>query len=136
MISAPIAAAGGLRLRDLGVQVARDGLVSFDASRLATLSEADLGRAEALIGAQAGSGFGVGLASLRGIANLATPATDGLALQRQAVNRQLDRANERIETYRQTLVRQFAAMDQLVAGSKAVGVQLDQLVQSWYRRVN
>jgi len=134
MISAPIASAGGLRLRDLGVQVTRDGLVSFDASRLATLSEDDLARAESLISAQAGSVFGAGLASLRGIAGLATPATEGLTRQREAVDRQLEQANERLETYRTTLISQFAAMDQLVASSKAVGTQLDQLVSSWYRR--
>lgn len=134
MISAPLSAAGGMSLRDLGVQVTRDGLVSFDSNRLATLSEADLGRAEALIGAQSGSGFGTGLASLRGIANLATPAAEGLGRERQAVDRLLEQANDRLETYRDTLIRQFAAMDQLVASSKAVGTQLEQLVSSWYRR--
>jgi flagellar hook-associated protein 2 len=134
MISAPIDAAGGMRLRDLGVQVTRDGLVTFDAARLAGLSEADLGRAEALIGSQAGGGFGTGLRSLRGISELVAPATEGLDRQRQAVNRQLEQAEDRLTNYRETLIRQFAAMDQLVASSKAVGVQLDQLVQSWYRR--
>jgi len=134
MIGAPIAGAGGLRLRDLGVQVTRDGLVTFDPARLATLSEADLGRAEALLGAQSGSGFGTGLTSLRGIGDLVTPAAEGMDRQRQAVNRQLEQAETRLSTYRETLLRQFAAMDQLVAGTKAVGVQLDQLIQSWYRR--
>lgn len=134
MISAPLTASAGLSLRDLGVQVTRDGLVTFDAGRLATLGEQDLARAEALISGQSGTGFGTGLASLRGIAGLAAPATEGLARERQAVNRQLDQVNERLETYRQGLVRQFAAMDQLVAGSRAVGVQLDQLIQSWFRR--
>ncbi|WP_439534881.1 flagellar filament capping protein FliD [Polymorphobacter sp.] len=134
LISAPITAAGGMRLRDLGVQVTRDGLVTFDSARLASLSEADLGRAEALIGSQAGSGFGTGLASLRGISDLVAPATEGLDRQRQAVNRQLEQAEARLTTYKETLTRQFAAMDQLVAGSKSVGVQLDQLIQSWYRR--
>lgn len=134
MISAPLPASGGLSLRDLGVQVTRDGLVSFDASRLATLDETDLARAEALINGQSGTGFGTGLASLRGIAGLATPATEGLDRERRGVNRQLDEVNQRLDTYRQSLVRQFAAMDQLVAGSRAVGVQLDQLIQSWFRR--
>jgi flagellar hook-associated protein 2 len=134
MISAPIDAAGGMRLRDLGVQVTRDGLVTFDAARLAGLSEADLGRAESLIGSQAGNGFGTGLRSLRGISDLVAPATEGLDRQRQAVNRQLEQAEDRLTNYRETLIRQFAAMDQLVASSKAVGVQLDQLVQSWYNR--
>jgi hypothetical protein len=31
-------------------------------------------------------------------------------------------------------VRQFAAMDVLVASAKAVGTQLTQLVDSWYSR--
>jgi flagellar capping protein FliD len=108
--------------------------VTFDAARLAGLSDADLGRAEALIGSQASGGFGTGLRSLRGIADLVRPATEGLDRQRQAVSRQLEQAEDRLTNYRDTLIRQFAAMDQLVASSKAVGVQLDQLVQSWNRR--
>ncbi len=141
MLNAPVAAAGGLRLRDLGVEVTREGSIRFDATRFAQATPAQLGQAEALLSALSGSGFGpdgqrLGLAALQTIAGLATPATDGLARQRRAVSQALERAEARLTTYREQLVRQFSAMDVLVASSKALQTQLDQLVDSWYSQRN
>lgn len=132
MLNAPVAAAGGLRLRDLGLEVTREGSVRFDAARFAQATPEQLGKAEALLGALSGNGFGVGLAALRTIAGLATPATQGLERERRGVNEALARAEVRLTTYREQLVRQFAAMDVLVASSKALETQLTQLVDSWY----
>lgn len=134
MLNAPVAAAGGLRLRDLGVEVTRDGGVRFDAARFAEATPAQLGQAERLLGALSGSGFGQGLAALQAIGGLAGPATDGLERQKRGVTEALARAETRLTAYREQLVRQFAAMDVLVASSKAVGAQLDQLVDGWYSR--
>jgi hypothetical protein len=36
-----------------------------------------------------------------------------------------------VEAYRAQLTRQFAAMEALVASSKAVGAQISQLVDGW-----
>jgi hypothetical protein len=55
---------------------------------------------------------------------LAAPATAGLSRQRSTVTRDL-------ATYRATLVRQYAAMDRLVAATKAVEAQLDQQIAAW-----
>ncbi len=134
MINAPVAAAGGLRLRDLGVEVTRDGSVTFDAARFAQLPPEQLAQAETLLGSLSGSGRGLGLVSLQAIAGLATPATDGLDRQTRLVNDQLARAEERLTRYREQLTRQFAAMDVLVSSSKALENQLTQLVDSWYNR--
>ncbi len=134
MLNAPVAAAGGLRLRDLGLEVTREGSVRFDAARFAQATPEQLGQAEALLGALSGNGFGVGLTALRTIAGLATPATQGLEREQRGVNDALARAEARLTTYREQLVRQFAAMDVLVASSKALETQLTQLVDSWYSR--
>jgi flagellar capping protein FliD len=132
MLNAPVAAADGLRLRDLGIEVTRDGGVRFNAERFAEATPEQLGKAEALLGALSGNGFGQGLAALRTIAGLATPATEGLEREQRGVSEALERAEARLTTYREQLVRQFAAMDVLVASSKALETQLEQLVDSWY----
>lgn len=131
MINAPVAAAGGLRLRDLGIEVTREGSIRFDAGRFALASNDEAGRAEALLAALSGNGFGQGLAALRNIAGLAAPATEGLTRQSRAANEALARAEARVEAYRAQLTRQFAAMEALVASSKAVGAQISQLVDGW-----
>ncbi|WP_416908948.1 MAG: flagellar filament capping protein FliD [Polymorphobacter sp.] len=132
MLNAPVAAADGLRLRDLGIEVTREGSIRFNAARFAEATPEQLGQAEALLGALSGSGFGQGLAALRPIAALATPATEGLERERRGVNEALERAEARLTSYEAQLVRQFAAMDVLVASSKALETQLEQLVDSWY----
>ena len=48
----------------------------------------------------------------------------------------LTKIDTRLETYRTTLTRQYAAMDQLVAASKAVGTQIDQQIAAWYNKSN
>ncbi|MBB6226331.1 flagellar hook-associated protein 2 [Polymorphobacter multimanifer] len=134
LVSAPVAAAGGLRLRDLGVEVTREGAVRFDAARFAQITPEQEAQAETLLAALSGNGRGQGLVALQAIGGLATPATEGLDRQRRSVDEALARAETRLEAYRTQLVRQFAAMDVLVASSKAVGTQLTQLVDSWYSR--
>jgi hypothetical protein len=42
----------------------------------------------------------------------------------------------KVAALRTLLTRQFAAMDTAVAQSRAVGAQLDQLVDSWFRPQN
>jgi flagellar hook-associated protein 2 len=73
---------------------------------------------------------------LQSIAALTNPATSGLTRQRTAVTSDLAKVDIRLATYRTTLTRQYAAMDKLVAASKAVGEQLDQQIAAWNKRYN
>jgi flagellar hook-associated protein 2 len=130
MVTTPIAAANGLRLRDLGVSVARTGAVSFDPDRLAALPAARGADAEVLLRTLSGSSF-ASPQSLQAVAALASPATAGLTRQRDAVTASLARVEAQLTTYRTSLTRQYAAMDKLVAASKAVGAQLDTQIRMW-----
>ena len=130
LVTTPIAAANGLRLRDLGVSVARSGAISFDADRLAALPLSRAADAEALLRTLSGSSLG-SPQSLQAVAALASPATAGLSRQRDAVTAGLARVEAQLATYRTSLTRQYAAMDRLVSASKAVGVQLDTQIRMW-----
>lgn len=130
MVTMPIAAANGLRLRDLGVSVSRTGAVSFDADRLAALPPGRQGDAETVLRTLSASSFG-SPSGLQAIAAMATPATAGLTRQRDAITLGLAKVETQLSVYRTTLTRQYAAMDRLVASSKAVGVQLDTQIRIW-----
>lgn len=134
LVATGFAEAGGLRLRDLGVDVARDGTVSFAAERFAALSPTRYADAEALLRALAAPALSTRPNRLQSIAALATPASAGLARRRTGVTAELGRVDTRLATYRATLVRQYAAMDRLVAASKAVQTQLDQQIAAWGKR--
>ncbi len=130
LIGAPVAAANGLRLRDLGVSVSRTGVIEFDATRLAALPAARAADAELLLRSLSSSARGQ-TQSLQSIAELATPATAGLTRRKTGVTTDLAKIEARLVTYKDTLTRQYAAMDRLVAASKAVGTQLDQQIKIW-----
>ena len=130
LVTVPIAAANGLRLRDLGVSVSRTGEVTFDAARFAALPAARRSDAEVLMRTLSGSSFSSS-SSLQAIAELVTPATSGLTRRRDAVTADLARIEVRLADYRASLTKQYAAMDRLVAASKAVGAQLDTQIKMW-----
>ncbi len=136
LANTPFAEANGLALRDLGISVARDGSVSFDAARFARLSPTRYADAEALLKALAAPALSTQPNRLQSIADLATPATTGLSRQRSTVTRDLATVDSRLATYRATLVRQYAAMDKLVAATKAVEAQLDQQIAAWNNQKN
>ena len=131
-----MAAANGLSLRDLGISVSRSGAVEFDAARFAALSPTRYADAEALLKSLALPALSTQPNRLQSIADLVTPATAGLARQRTAVTSELAKIDTRLATYRTTLTRQYAAMDKLVAASKAVAAQLDQQISAWYGKSN
>lgn len=130
LIAKPIAAANGLRLRDLGVSVSRSGSVTFDADRFAQLPAARQGDAEAVLRTLSGSSFS-GPNALQAIAEIVNPASTGLARRKDGVAADLAKVEARLADYRTTLTRQYAAMDRLVAASKAVGTQLDTQIKIW-----
>ena len=130
LVAAPVVAAGGLRLRDLGVSVTRTGDVTFDAARLAALPALRHGDAEVLMRTLSGSALG-SAQSLQAIAGLTAPATAGLTRRREGVTADLAKTEVRLGAYRASLTKQYAAMDRLVAASKAVGTQLDTQIRMW-----
>jgi flagellar hook-associated protein 2 len=136
LATTPFAEANGLALRDLGISVARDGSVSFDAARFARLSPTRYADAEAVLRALAAPALSTQPNRLQSIAGLVTPAATGLNRQRSTVTRDLATVDTRLATYRANLVRQYAAMDRLVAASKAVGAQLDQQIAAWNNQKN
>jgi flagellar hook-associated protein 2 len=133
LVTAAVPESNGLRLADLGVSVARDGSVIVDAARLANLPPARLGDAEALLRELTGSARPDRPNRLQSIAQLAGTASDGLVRQREAARRDLAKVDVQVATLRTLLTRQFAAMDTAVAQSRAVGSQLDALMDSWFR---
>ncbi len=130
LVAAPVAAANGLRLRDLGVSVDRAGVIGFDPARLAALPPTRLGDAEALLRSLAAPALSTQPGRLLSIAELVTPASAGLARARATVTTGLAAVDTRLATYRSQLTQQFAAMDRLVAASRAVGAQLTQLLNA------
>ena len=131
LISTSFAEAKGLRLLDLGVSVSRTGEISFDATRFARLSPTRFGDAEALLKALSAPALSTQPNRLQSIAAIVTPASQGLAKQKSAVTTTLAREDARLAAYRDTLTRQYGAMQRLVAASKAVGTQLEQQIKAW-----
>nr|WP_310522085.1 flagellar filament capping protein FliD [Polymorphobacter sp.] len=134
LVTAPVAAANGLRLRDVGVNITRDGNVAFDAARFAALPPTRYGDVEALLKSLVAPALSTQPNRLQSIAALATPASAGLSRRRTGVTGELAKVDVRLATYRTNLTRQYAAMDRLVAASKAVGSQLDQQIAAWGKR--
>jgi flagellar hook-associated protein 2 len=136
LITASFGTTNGLRLSDIGFSVGRDGTISYDAVRFAALPAARLADAEALLTALSAPSLSTQPSRLQSIAALTDPASSGLNRQRTAVSSDLAKVDIRLASYRTTLTRQYAAMDRLVAASKAVGEQLDQQIAAWSKSSN
>lgn len=136
LITASFGTTNGLRLSDIGFSVGRDGTISYDAARFAALPAARLADAEALLTALSAASLSTQPNRLQSIAALTEPASSGLNRQRTAVSSDLAKVDIRLASYRTTLTRQYAAMDRLVAASKAVGEQLDQQIAAWSKSSN
>ena len=134
LVTAPFSTANGLRLRDVGLSVGRDGTISYDPARFAAQPPARLADAEALLTALSAPSLSTQPNRLQSIAALTNPANSGLSRQRSSVTSDLAKVDIRLASYRTTLTRQYAAMDRLVAASKAVGAQLDQQIAAWGKR--
>ncbi len=125
--------AGGLSLAQLGVGIARDGTITVDTARLATLPPTRLADAEALLREMSGAASPTRPNRLQSIAQLAVTAGEGLGRQQARAQSDLGKVERQIEVRRALLTRQFAAMERSVGESRAVGLQLQQLVDSWTR---
>ena len=115
-------------LADLGVKTARDGSLSIDATTLGKALERDPAATNALF-ATTSTGLGGVVESL---VNLQTRAGDGMLTSRQkginasikTLDTQADILARRIASFRETLTRQFAAMESTVSALKNIGTFL------------
>ena len=121
-------------LADLGVQTAKDGSLSIDATTLSNAITADPSAVNAIF-STATTGIG---AVVDGLVNDETaPVTGTLSADQSAMNDSISRlgdqitaAQARVATYQQTLLAEFAAMEQTVSSLKAVGNYLTAQAQA------
>ncbi|MBL8918656.1 MAG: flagellar filament capping protein FliD [Myxococcaceae bacterium] len=112
-------------LADLGVQTSRDGSLTIDTTKLQAAVAREPGSVNALFG-KATTGLGD---VVEGLVDTFTDPVNGLITARKsglndnirAMDSQLERLDARLAGYRQNLIRQFAAMEQVVSGIKSIG---------------
>jgi flagellar hook-associated protein 2 len=126
-----VAEAGNLSLTDLGVGIARDGSITVDTARLATLPPTRLADVEALLRELSASASPTRPNRLSSIAQLAISASEGLSRQSARAARDLERVQAQASAREAQLTRQFAAMERSVGLSRAAQTQIDQLVALW-----
>jgi flagellar hook-associated protein 2 len=112
-------------LADLGVQTNRDGSLTIDAAKLQAAVAREPASVNSLF-AKATTGLGDVVDGLVKTFNdpvngLITSRKSGLNDNIKAMDSQLDRLDARLASYRQNLIRQFAAMEQVVSGIKSIG---------------
>jgi flagellar hook-associated protein 2 len=121
-------------LADVGIKTARDGSISLDTFTLSKAMTRDAGAVNNLF-SQATTGLSA-LAS-----NLVTNATNskdgtlvakrkGLNDNIKSIDDQLDRMQLRLDAFRQGLIAQFTAMEQVVSNMKSIGNFLTQQNQA------
>jgi flagellar hook-associated protein 2 len=131
LVTARVAEAGNLSLTDLGVGIARDGSITVDTARLATLPPTRLADVEALLRELSASASPTRPNRLSSIAQLAISASEGLSRQSARAARDLERVQAQASAREAQLTRQFAAMERSVGLSRAAQTQIDQLVALW-----
>lgn len=122
------------RLADLGVVTARDGSVSVDETRLGAAVAANPDAVERLLVALTAPRTGP-LTKIA--ASLSSGSVTGssarYAREQTAIARDRSALDQRMATYRATLVRQYAAMEGAVAASKSTQSFLDTQIKAWNR---
>jgi len=124
--SSATGAPNGIRsLADLGVKTGRDGTLSIDSTTLSSALGKDASAVNAIF-----STSGTGMAAvMSAMSTTFTRSGDGLLTVRQDnLNSQIKRLTDsmtaqqkRVEVYRQTLVKQFTAMENVVSQMKSMG---------------
>ena len=116
-------------LADLGIKTGKDGSLSIDPAVLASAMAADPSAVNAIF-STAGSGLGAMVDGL--VEDETAPATGILSADQTQMNDNISRlddqiaaAQARVDTYRTTLLAEFAAMEQTVSSLKSVGTFLN-----------
>ncbi|ALJ15840.1 flagellar filament capping protein FliD [Sphingopyxis macrogoltabida] len=136
------------KLTDIGISSTRDGLLSLDSAKLEKALAADAGAVEALFNPRRDAthteatdpGIAFALDAIRDKA----VATDGvidrvtksLDARREALAEQLEKIEEREDTYRARLEKQFGGLDAKLAAFKATQTYLEQQIEMWNNQNN
>jgi flagellar hook-associated protein 2 len=121
-------------LADVGIKTARDGSISLDTFTLSKAITRDAGAVNSLF-SQATTGLSA-LAST--LVTNATNAKDGTLVTKRkglsdnikSIDTQLDRMQLRLDAFRQGLISQFTAMEQVVSNMRSIGNFLTQQSQA------
>ena len=122
---------------DIGLSFDKEGVLSFDSSKLTTALDTSVGSVVNLF-TDTGSGFAVAmdnlLDSFLGSTGLIKSRTDGLQSRNTDIDDQIQVLNRRIANREEQLLQEFGALDGLVAQISSTGdfltSQLDQLLLS------
>jgi flagellar hook-associated protein 2 len=122
---------GGLfgALRDVGVSVNREGMLSLDADKLTKALSTDAGSVQKLLARPLGASSGGVMATVRDAVDAITNFTSGkLQLRKNTFDQRARKADEAaskqqlaLEAYAERLRRQFTAMDDRYARNVALG---------------
>jgi flagellar hook-associated protein 2 len=143
LTATPVVAPGGggaSRLADLGVTTARDGTLSVDETRLGTAVAAAPDAAEKILVALTANGATKGaltaLATDFAVATKTSDPSNRFARETSAITTERATLDARMTTYRETLVRQYAAMEAAVAASKSTQSFLTEQIKAWSQTNN
>jgi flagellar hook-associated protein 2 len=130
LVSANVGGLNNVRtLSDLGVKTKTDGSLEIDATTLASAIARDPSAVNALF-ANASTGLGALTSTLadqftRAGDGILTSRTTSLTERAKEMDRQAVQLQDRLDAYRNLLVAQFTAMEQLVSGLKNSSSYLD-----------
>lgn len=136
------------KLSDIGIASTRDGLLSLDSAKLDKALAADAGAVEALFNPRRDAthteasdpGIAFALDAIRDKAI----ATDGvidrvsksLAAKSETLSEQLEKIEQREESYAARLEKQFGGLDARLAAFKATQSYLEQQIEMWNNQNN
>ncbi|MEW6433357.1 MAG: flagellar filament capping protein FliD [Myxococcota bacterium] len=126
VVSTTVAGLGTVRaLADLGVQTGRDGTLTIDATKLRAAIAREPASVDALF-SSAGAGLGDVVDGL--VDQYTSPSSGLLSARRDGLNQSirrmdatLEQMTARLDGYKANLIAQFAAMETVVSGFKAIG---------------
>ncbi|WP_373049403.1 flagellar filament capping protein FliD [Vulgatibacter sp.] len=126
-----VAGSGALRtLADLGIELQRDGTLQLDAATFEQALASHSHGADTLF-SSSGPGIGGAVEALVDRytdpeVGILTTRQDGLDETVKRLAEDIERQNDSLEIFRQTLIRQFTALERTVSRFNAIGAFLDQ----------
>jgi len=131
------------KLTDIGIYTTKDGVLAVDSDKLEKALAADAGAVEALFNPRRDAthteatdpGIAFTLDAIRdaavGTDGVLTRVEESLDAKSEALADQLEKIEEREETYRARLEKQFGGLDAKLAAFKATQSYLEQQIEIW-----
>jgi flagellar hook-associated protein 2 len=131
------------KLTDIGIYTTKDGVLAVDSDKLEKALAADAGAVEALFNPRRDAthteatdpGIAFTLDAIRdaavGTDGVLTRVEESLDAKSEALAEQLEKIEEREETYRARLEKQFGGLDAKLAAFKATQSYLEQQIEIW-----